>query len=158
MQTAEESLANGLIDFDQVPSFGADEEEQDFPEEEEAAQGPAVVEMGAAQSSSGVEPEKVDGSRRTTPLYWVRVPKPPLGDDLLKSLQAEFQTHVAKLKTLNVRLGAKRVSVVEILLSVFDDLDTGMCIGQPQPARPASWHASGNPCVTTDDQRLVIHY
>lgn len=138
MQTAEESLANGLIDFDQVPSFGADEEEQDFPEEE-AAQGPAVG-IGAAQSSSGLEPEKVDGSRRTTPLYWVRVPKPPLGDDLLKSLQAEFQTHVAKLKTLNVRLGAKRVSVVGILLSVFDDLDTRLCTGQPQRTRPASGH------------------
>lgn len=141
MQTAEESLANGMINFDQVPSFGAEEEEQDFPEED-AAQGPAVVPGGAAQGSSVVDQaEKVDGRRRTTPLYWVRVPKPPLGDDLLKGLQAEFQGHVAKLKTLNVRLGAKRVSGMDLLLSMFHDLDTGRCTCQFQRTRPASGKA-----------------
>lgn len=114
MQTPEESLANGHIDFDQVPSFGA---EQEYAEEDPVL---VVEEQGAPVLE---QPGKVDESRRTA-IYWVRVPKPPVNDDLLKGLQAEFQAQVAKLKVLNVKLGAKRVSGHAILVLRQHDLHT----------------------------------
>ncbi len=44
-------------------------------------------------------------------LYFVRIPKPPMDDTQLKKLQAEFQAHVTKLKGINAKLAAKRVSL-----------------------------------------------
>ncbi|KAG1668087.1 hypothetical protein FOA52_010497 [Chlamydomonas sp. UWO 241] len=41
-------------------------------------------------------------------LYFVRMPKPPMDDTLLKRLQTEFQGHITDIKAINTRLAAKR--------------------------------------------------
>lgn len=61
-----------------------------------------VVEANGHAEEKAPEPESAK-------LYFVRMPRPPMDDTLLKRLQADFQAHIAEIKGINTRLAAKRV-------------------------------------------------
>ena len=60
---------------------------------------------GDVEDLLGEEPPS-DGTR----LYFVRMPRPPIDDGLVKRLQNDFTLQVAKIKTFNSKLQTKRVS------------------------------------------------
>jgi hypothetical protein len=76
--------------------------------------GSAVEDNGNEVSDAAVvgasEPE-AEQQPKARGLYFVRIPKPKTDDIAeIKSQQAEFQALVAKLKAMNAKLTAKRVS------------------------------------------------
>ncbi|KXZ44271.1 hypothetical protein GPECTOR_70g502 [Gonium pectorale] len=107
--------ANGHAD---VPDFAAAE---DFG-------GEGAV---AGDSTDVPEPEDVeDSGNANTKIYFVRMPRPPINDELVKKLSAQFTEQVAKLKAMNAKLSTKR----EELRELYRQKDAGYSLkGDSQP-------------------------
>lgn len=75
-----------------------------------------MQEDGEAVDLVASQPEEVAPTKHAEPepdaarIYFVRMPRPPMDDALLKRLQTEFQGHITEIKGINARLAAKRVS------------------------------------------------
>lgn len=91
------SEANGHVS--DVPDFAAAE---DFAADLPAGDSTDVAEQG--------DVEELDNITSTNKIYFVRVPRPPTNDEAIKKLSAQFQEHVNKVKGVNAKLAAKRVS------------------------------------------------
>lgn len=89
----------GAAADDEVPDFGAVE---DFSAPEPEANG-----FGTTPEATDVE---TDIAAPAYKLYFVRVPRPPVNEEALKKLQAQFKEHVDKLKGMNAKMQVKRVS------------------------------------------------
>jgi hypothetical protein len=67
----------------------------------------------AGDSTDVPEPEdaeaEAEASTSNAKIYFVRVPRPPINDELVKKLSAQFQEQVAKLKGMNAKMADKRV-------------------------------------------------
>jgi len=78
----------------------------------------AEVAADPAAENGLSEPEiangHANGPQAPPGIYLVRVPKPPIDETALKATQAEFQTHVDKLKKFNVILQKKRDEMREL--------------------------------------------
>lgn len=70
--------------------------------------GEAVAVAGDSNDEAAAQPEDEGPGTR---IYFVRVPRPPIDDTVVKNLQADFQGHVAKIKVINSKLSAKKVRV-----------------------------------------------
>ncbi|KAG2433500.1 hypothetical protein HYH02_012618 [Chlamydomonas schloesseri] len=70
----------------------------------------------AGDSTDVPEPEETEAETSTSnaKIYFVRVPRPPINDDLVKKLSAQFQEQVAKLKGMNAKMAAKREELREL--------------------------------------------
>ncbi|PNW85600.1 hypothetical protein CHLRE_03g194350v5 [Chlamydomonas reinhardtii] len=70
----------------------------------------------AGDSTDVPEPEDAEAEASTShaKIYFVRVPRPPYNDDLVKKLSAQFQEQVAKLKGMNAKMAAKREELREV--------------------------------------------
>lgn len=61
------------------------------------------------EANGHAEESKAPKAEDSIKLYFVRMPRPPMDDTLLKRLQTEFQSHITDIKAINTRLAAKRV-------------------------------------------------
>ncbi|EFJ41687.1 hypothetical protein VOLCADRAFT_121607, partial [Volvox carteri f. nagariensis] len=86
-----------------VPDFAAAE---DF-----AADVPAVNSIDVPEAEDA---EEQVASTSTNKIYFVRVPRPPINDEALKNLSAQFNEHVNKVKGANAKLAAKREELREL--------------------------------------------
>ncbi|GLI69751.1 hypothetical protein VaNZ11_014429, partial [Volvox africanus] len=76
-----------------------------------------AADVPAGDSTDVPEHEDVEGqdtSTLTNKIYFVRIPRPPINDDVVKKLSAQFNEHVNKVKGVNAKLAAKREELREL--------------------------------------------
>ncbi|GIL86935.1 hypothetical protein Vretimale_15532 [Volvox reticuliferus] len=76
-----------------------------------------AADVPAGDSTDVLENEDVEGQDTgalTNKIYLIRIPRPPINDEAVKKLSAQFNEHVNKVKGVNAKLAAKREELREL--------------------------------------------